>query len=405
MQTEIVIAADDDQWKSNNSGLTKAKAAAKAYGVRIISPKFKDVSSKPTDFNDLGCLEGIEAVKMQLESVKSKALYCDFEHIYMTKIVENPIIEGLIEEGDPLVIYGPGGTYKSMLSLAIALHAGSAAHTKKLFGRFNVPKSRLTEFTQSENSMKALHDRTTKMCQGNPEYLTGLPNLFCPKVNGNVTWSGFFDDKKFQQQVIRLVKSIEDAEGVKVDMMVIDPLISYHSQDENDNSRMRSTLDAISAVSNELKVTPIVIHHANKEGGLRGASAIIDWARSVVKLQTVFVEKKRCVQLTHEKSNNSELFEPFTLGIDGNLNFYPIDQSAFNPKGRERGEKVAQALRDIGGFTDLQKKLIEQYSELGMCSEATAKRHIADAIKNGFIRRDLNRNETDSKRKYVYRMP
>jgi len=404
MQAEIVICADDDRWTEGNPGLTKAKAAADAYGVRLISPKFKDLSSKPTDFNDLHVLKGIEAVKTQLEKA-GRPSYFTLETIYTKQIETNPIVDGVFDEGDPLVLYSPGGVGKSALTLNLALHLAAGTHTTPLWGKFNTPKPRRTVFVQSENSLKATHERVVKMCRGNPEFQTGLSNVFFPNNNDAITWSGFFDDPKFQQEVIRLIKGIEDAESEKIDLMVVDPLISYHSQDENDNSRMRSTLDAISAVSNELKVTPVVVHHANKDGGLRGASAIIDWARSVVKLQTTYVDKRRCVQLIHEKANNCEMFEPFTLQVDQYLNFYQVEQNIFNPKMRERGEKVAQALRDIGGFTDLQKELIEQYMELGMCPETTAKRHIADAINNGFIRRDLNRNETDAKRKYVYRMP
>jgi len=65
--SNIVICADDDRWTDGNPGMTKAKAAAAAIGARVVSPEFKDVSSKPTDFNDLACLEGIEAVRLQLK--------------------------------------------------------------------------------------------------------------------------------------------------------------------------------------------------------------------------------------------------------------------------------------------------------------------------------------------------
>ncbi|MDD2389009.1 MAG: DUF3987 domain-containing protein [Desulfobacterales bacterium] len=68
--SKIILAADDDQWKPNNSGLTAARAAADAIGARMVSPKFKDISSKPTDFNDLAYLEGIDAVKKQLAEAR-----------------------------------------------------------------------------------------------------------------------------------------------------------------------------------------------------------------------------------------------------------------------------------------------------------------------------------------------
>lgn len=52
---EIVIAGDDDQWTEGNPGRTKARAAALAIGARLLMPDFTglDLSSKPTDWNDL----------------------------------------------------------------------------------------------------------------------------------------------------------------------------------------------------------------------------------------------------------------------------------------------------------------------------------------------------------------
>lgn len=65
--SQLVIAADNDRWTDGNPGLTKARAAAEAIKAEVVAPKFKEVTTKPTDFNDLARLEGIEAVKMQLE--------------------------------------------------------------------------------------------------------------------------------------------------------------------------------------------------------------------------------------------------------------------------------------------------------------------------------------------------
>jgi len=67
---EIIIAADNDCWKSEigNPGLTKATEAAKAIGARLAVPQFKDVSSKTTDFNDLHQLQGADTVKTQIEN-------------------------------------------------------------------------------------------------------------------------------------------------------------------------------------------------------------------------------------------------------------------------------------------------------------------------------------------------
>lgn len=68
---EIIIAADNDQWKPPaNPGAEAATAAAKAIRARLAIPRFRDTNNKPTDFNDLHQLEGTNTVKTQLESAQ-----------------------------------------------------------------------------------------------------------------------------------------------------------------------------------------------------------------------------------------------------------------------------------------------------------------------------------------------
>ncbi len=67
-QSQIILLADNDQWNSNgiNIGVEKATEAAKAIDGTIIVPSFSDLSTKPTDFNDLATLQGIDEVKKQI---------------------------------------------------------------------------------------------------------------------------------------------------------------------------------------------------------------------------------------------------------------------------------------------------------------------------------------------------
>ncbi|CAL7960510.1 hypothetical protein GAMM_160094 [Gammaproteobacteria bacterium] len=65
---DIVICADNDAFREDgkNVGIEKATEAAKSVGAKLVVPQFKDTTTKPTDFNDLMCLEGIDEVKKQL---------------------------------------------------------------------------------------------------------------------------------------------------------------------------------------------------------------------------------------------------------------------------------------------------------------------------------------------------
>ncbi len=65
---EIIIAADNDQFTAGNPGQMKATDAAQAIGAKLAAPQFQDVSSRPTDFNDLHRLAGLTEVVRQIQS-------------------------------------------------------------------------------------------------------------------------------------------------------------------------------------------------------------------------------------------------------------------------------------------------------------------------------------------------
>ena len=65
---EIKICSDNDRFKSDrNPGVEFARKAAKAVGGHLCIPDFKDLSTKPTDFDDLYRLEGADAVRKWLD--------------------------------------------------------------------------------------------------------------------------------------------------------------------------------------------------------------------------------------------------------------------------------------------------------------------------------------------------
>ncbi|WP_168169363.1 toprim domain-containing protein [Kushneria phosphatilytica] len=51
----IIVAADNDRYKSGNAGLTKGREAALAIGARIVWPEFPCAECACSDFNDRQC--------------------------------------------------------------------------------------------------------------------------------------------------------------------------------------------------------------------------------------------------------------------------------------------------------------------------------------------------------------
>lgn len=65
--SEIIICADNDSGTKGNPGLTKAKKIAAEIGARVVYPTFENYEGNPTDFNDLHCRQGLDAVRHQIE--------------------------------------------------------------------------------------------------------------------------------------------------------------------------------------------------------------------------------------------------------------------------------------------------------------------------------------------------
>ena len=63
---DLIIAGDDDQWSAGNVGRAKAIEAASLVGASYVFPKFVNLETKPTDFNDLHLASGLAEVKAQL---------------------------------------------------------------------------------------------------------------------------------------------------------------------------------------------------------------------------------------------------------------------------------------------------------------------------------------------------
>jgi putative DNA primase/helicase len=100
---EIIIAADNDQFTAGNPGLTKATEAARAIRAKLAAPQFQDVSSRPTDFNDLHRLDGLPEVARQIQSAAQLVTVSTAPDLHAAppKRVSKPAIE-LPEESDEL---------------------------------------------------------------------------------------------------------------------------------------------------------------------------------------------------------------------------------------------------------------------------------------------------------------
>jgi len=83
---------------------------------------------------------------------------------------EVPIINGLLSEKENLLIVGPSGIGKSLLTLNIGLNLGLPSLNKSLWGLFAIPDRFKTLFIQSENSLLGVRKRLGLIFKGHAAY-------------------------------------------------------------------------------------------------------------------------------------------------------------------------------------------------------------------------------------------
>lgn len=259
-------------------------------------------------------------------------------------------------------------------------------------------------FVQSENSLVGLKRRMEIIAKSHsiPSDIVKDKLLFFGK-KGDVRSSGDINDAKLKYPIERIYGE------TGFDILIIDPLISFHDQDENSNDAMRRFLDSFFEFCDKLKVTPLMIHHHGKfraekgVGGGRGASAIGDWSANTWELEFVEERKDKDGNLKHvahylftqKKARSYESNSKMMLQMK-DLRFYPIASSpAVGKTARMDGKMaiVVDALQTLGGTASTQKQLKDAVIEIykkkkpnDIPSEGTAGNDIKRAVKEGVIK-------------------
>ena len=258
-----------------------------------------------------------------------KPLLISGEYLPIDWLQEEPpalefCIDPLAPIGGVTVVNAHGGTGKSLLALKIAIHV--ALGLDILDAPTQVGK---VAYLSLEDSKPVFRQRLYKIVQSMPnEVSTRLEELtsrlFFINRYGKQTFmmgieSGNVVESDYPTDLISLLKEHS------IKCLIIDTLVRTHSLNENDNAQMGALLVLFEKIAADSECAVILIHHQSKGGGngeyaARGASSIIDNARSVLCLEKV-AEKKadgfeeeniriaikedRLVRLTHTKHNNS----------------------------------------------------------------------------------------------------
>lgn len=225
------------------------------------------------------------------------------------------LIENFWPKGENILITGKGGTGKSLFALNMALDL-TLQPGLSFLNQFAIPKKKRVLFVQSENTYLGTKKRFIKIIQKYPQYKSIINEIYFMGWNEDIRIYGDFnEDSHFREAVDRTMNEIEP------DVVIMDPLISFHRKDENSNDKMRYVLDDITQFFADRKVDICLIHHESKSGtsGGRGASAIFDWAANCFAL-SFSTDKNKTLSLEHKKARNFELNTKYNL-VSENLRF------------------------------------------------------------------------------------
>jgi archaellum biogenesis ATPase FlaH len=279
---------------------------------------------------------------------------------------------GIWPAGTGLMIAGQSGAGKSLVlnQLAVSLAMGWDFMGLKV----QMPR-RLLVF-QAENTLQQDQERYISQIKG-MGITTTPPNICYFPMEGRLELANPHSRKI-------MVDAIKTHQA---DVFFIDPLISFHSANENDNSAMRQVLDYITEVMRKTGAAAGVLHHFGKpnekgavEHSARGASAIRDWCDTMLALTVKKVQDGYRHEIIFAKVRNGRQPKPITLERDENLVFQVIEEALKFPP-----DRVALLIEAKGGRVNGKVELIEAIQELAGCGEKAAREYIRVAIEHGTI--------------------
>tara|TARA_R110000822_G_scaffold48415_6_gene127502 strand:+ start:730 stop:2766 length:2037 start_codon:yes stop_codon:yes gene_type:complete len=268
--SRIVICADNDQFSEGNPGITKGKAAAGLVFGEIVYPIFNesDLASKPTDFNDLHTLQGIEAVKEQIERVALPAidkLAFEFTRADSLELTEIKwVVDDYIEADSLAQVFGDPGGGKSFVAIDLAC----CVATGKPWHGHDVKQGSV--FYIAGEGHNGLARRLKAWQIGNGTSLANIPLYKSHRA------AQLYDATE-AAVVAEAIKQLSAEANCIPSMIVIDTLARNHGGDENSTQDMNAFIQHLDVYLRQpWKCCVMVVHHsgvADKDRS-RGSTAL-----------------------------------------------------------------------------------------------------------------------------------
>jgi phage/plasmid primase-like uncharacterized protein/KaiC/GvpD/RAD55 family RecA-like ATPase len=280
---DIVIVADHDK---HGVGQRYADQASAKYGARVILTPIEgmdanDYAQAGHDLSALLIQQTGSAVIDKLKVVFGDQLGSEYE-------APDELVEGLMTIGSSVVVYGDSNSGKTFWALSVAT---AIATGTDCYGRKTDPGLVVYLASESPSSIRSRMQAIKKYHGCNLENLAMVP------VPMN-----FYNGDQDAQDVIELVRAIEQIKGKRVRLIIGDTLARMSAgANENSGEDMGPVMARFDQVAQSTGAALMIIHHNGKDAakGARGWSGI----RAHIDTEIEVIEKEgtRSVTVTKQR--------------------------------------------------------------------------------------------------------
>ena len=371
-RSTILIAGDDDRWKDHNTGRIKSEEAVKKHNCRVLFPTFKNLSTHPTDFNDLMLLKGTEEVARQIslsfQSTTLKALSVR-DLLSMEIRPREMILNPILPEQGLVMIHAPRGIGKTHVSLMIAYAVATGG--KMFHGKWASDKPNKVLFVDGEMPLAVMQERLAKIVNSTEAEAMNEDNLLI--ITPDIQTQGISDLSTLEgQQVVE-----EHLKDVK--LLILDNHSSLCRRGRENEGESWIPLQEWFLTLRRRGISVLLIHHSNKTGGQRGTSRKEDLLDTIITLR------------------KPDSYDPregarFEVHYEKARGFFGEEAAPFEACLREENGQFTWSIRDIEDcqmdkVLSLKKEGLSQRNiaeETGL-SPATINRRLKEAKEKGLL--------------------
>jgi RecA-family ATPase len=262
-----------------------------------------------------------------------------------------PLVDGLLQEGELLVLGAGRGIGKSWwgMDLAHQLARGQG----RVMGTYAVRQPARVLYCHGELDPWAAHDRWARL-RGDQAMPAGLLESFeawrIKVLRRRVTHSGDGLSTSEETLEAHLDERLEaTVQASAIDVLVIDPWAVFYGGRENSNDEAELALATLRRLQLEHGLTVVVLHHFGKadtardpEDLWRGASRLADWASTRVTLlpfyspaqaQKIGMSRLQARQYANVKMLRRNAASPYDIAIRWNVETGQWDRWRAPPEG------------------------------------------------------------------------